>query len=95
VAARRAPGRPAADRLAKGRRDELRRWFGHDPDKWDQFRRRYFAELDQRPEACAPLLDAAATGAVTLLYSARDAVHNNAVALREYVRSLQEDVVPP
>jgi uncharacterized protein YeaO (DUF488 family) len=64
---------------------ELRRWFGHDPERWDEFRRRYFAELDERPAAWAPLLDAVATGDVTFLYSSRDTEHNNAVALRDYV----------
>jgi uncharacterized protein YeaO (DUF488 family) len=64
---------------------ELRKWFGHDPDRWDEFRRRYFAELDQRPDAWRPLADAAATRVITLLYSSRDTVHNNAVALREYL----------
>ena len=64
---------------------ELRKWFGHDPDRWDEFRRRYSAELDQRPDAWRPLADAAATRGITLLYSSRDTVHNNAVALREYL----------
>src|SRR5215212_7975429 len=52
-----------------GPSDELRRWFGHEPAKWDEFRRRYFAELDGRPEAWRPIRDAATTGDVTLLYS--------------------------
>ena len=64
---------------------ELRRWFGHDPAKWTGFRRRYFAELDRHPEAWRPLLDAAARGRVTLLFSARDEEHNSAVALKEYL----------
>ena len=64
---------------------ELRKWFGHDPDRWDEFRRRYFAELDGRPEAWRVLADAAASGDVVLLYSSRDTEHNNAVALREYL----------
>ena len=63
---------------------ELRKWFGHDPGKWDEFRRRYAAELDHRPEAWRPLADAAA-GDVVLLFSSRDTQHNNAVALREYL----------
>jgi uncharacterized protein YeaO (DUF488 family) len=65
--------------------DELRRWFGHEPEKWVEFRRRYFAELDEHPEAWSPLRDAAATQDITLLYSSRDAEHNNAVALRDYL----------
>jgi uncharacterized protein YeaO (DUF488 family) len=64
---------------------ELRKWFGHDPDRWDEFRRRYFTELDDDPEVWQPLADAAATGDITLLYSSRDVEHNNAVALREYL----------
>jgi uncharacterized protein YeaO (DUF488 family) len=64
---------------------DLRRWFAHDPEKWNEFRRRYFAELDANPDAWRPLRDAALAGGVTLLYSSRDAEHNNAVALREYL----------
>jgi uncharacterized protein YeaO (DUF488 family) len=64
---------------------ELRRWFGHEAEKWDEFRRRYFAELDGRPEAWEPLRAAADAGDITLLYSSHDAEHNNAVALREYL----------
>jgi uncharacterized protein YeaO (DUF488 family) len=65
--------------------DALRRWFQHDPARWDEFRRRYFAELDDRPEAVARLRAAARHGDVVLLYSARDEEHNNAVALKEYL----------
>lgn len=64
---------------------ELRRWFGHEPRKWDGFRQRYVAELDQHPETWRPLHDAAAAGDITLLYSSRDVEHNNAVVLREYL----------
>jgi uncharacterized protein YeaO (DUF488 family) len=64
---------------------ELRRWFGHDPARWDEFRRRYLAELESAPDACAPLLDAARSGEVTLLYSARDRDHNSAVVLRDHL----------
>jgi uncharacterized protein YeaO (DUF488 family) len=63
----------------------LRRWFGHDPDKWPEFRRRYFAELRSHESALAVLREAALEGAVTLVYSARDIEHNAAVALREYL----------
>jgi uncharacterized protein YeaO (DUF488 family) len=63
----------------------LRRWFAHDPAKWEEFKRRYFAELDGEPEAWQPLLQAARRNVVTLLYSARDTAHNNAVALKEYL----------
>jgi uncharacterized protein YeaO (DUF488 family) len=67
---------------------ELRKWFGHDPDKWTAFRRRYFRELDTRPEAWRPILAAARRGRVTLVYSSRDVEHNNAVALQQYLRRL-------
>ncbi|MEQ1956454.1 DUF488 domain-containing protein [Mesorhizobium sp. CN2-181] len=67
---------------------ELRRWFGHDPAKWDEFRRRYRDELDRDPEAVQALRQAiAGKGTVTLLYAARDDDHNNAVALREYLKA--------
>ena len=68
-----------------GPSSELRKWFGHDPEKWDEFRRRYVAELDAAPEAWRPLAEAAAAGDITLLYSSRDTEHNNAVALRDYL----------
>lgn len=68
--------------------DALRRWFGHDPAKWQEFQRRYFAELDSKPEAWQPILKAAQRGNVTLLYSARDTEHNNAVALKAYEEKL-------
>lgn len=64
---------------------ELRRWFGHVEERWSEFLRRYHAELDARPEAWEPLVEAARRGDVTLLFDARDTEHNNAVALREYL----------
>ena len=64
---------------------QLRRWFRHDPARWKEFRRRYFAELDGRPDAWEPIRESARRGTVTLLYSARDTEHNNAVALRAYL----------
>jgi uncharacterized protein YeaO (DUF488 family) len=64
---------------------ELRRWFGHDPRRWSEFQRRYAAELDARPEAWRPLLEAARRGRLTLLYAASDREHNNAVALARYL----------
>jgi uncharacterized protein YeaO (DUF488 family) len=63
----------------------LRQWFGHRVERWEEFRRRYRAELDANPEAWQPILDAARRGRVTLLYSARDTAHNGAVVLREYL----------
>lgn len=66
--------------------DALRRWFQHDPQRWHEFRRRYFAELDSKPEAWAALAHAARKGTITLVYSARDPEHNNGVALAEYLK---------
>ena len=65
---------------------ELRRWFDHDPERWWEFRRRYAAELDAAPGAWQPLLDAARSDTVVLLYSTRDQEHNNALALRDYLQ---------
>ena len=64
---------------------ELRHWFGHQPRRWDAFRRRYFDELDEMPETLAVLRDKLRKDDVTLVYSARDEAHNQAVALREYL----------
>ncbi len=74
--------------------DALRRWFGHDPAKWTEFRRRYFAELDRHAEELQPLLEAAQRGLVTLLFSAHDTQHNNAVALKEYLEARQTQKSP-
>jgi uncharacterized protein YeaO (DUF488 family) len=63
----------------------LRQWFGHDPDKWTRFRERYFAELRANPPALGELVAAARDGRVTLIFSSRDAEHNNAVALRQFL----------
>ena len=65
--------------------NELRRWFNHDPAKWKEFQRRYRAELAADCAACQPLLDAAEQGDITLLYSAHDTEHNNAVVLKSYL----------
>jgi uncharacterized protein YeaO (DUF488 family) len=64
---------------------ELRQWFGHDPQLWEEFRARYTAELDDNPSSWQPLLDAATAGDITLLYSSKDREHNNAVVLRDYL----------
>lgn len=67
---------------------ELRKWFSHDPGKWAEFQRRYFAELKARPETLDPIIEAAREGRVTLIFSSHDAVHNNAVALKSYLEEL-------
>ena len=65
--------------------DKLRRWFSHDKSKWDEFRRRYFEELDSRPEVWQEIQKAARNRHITLVYGAKDTEHNNAVALKEYL----------
>ena len=64
---------------------ELRRWFGHDPQRWAEFVRRYRAELADRPEPVERLRSLAAEGRLTLVYGARDPVHNHAAALCAYL----------
>lgn len=65
--------------------NDLRRWFGHDPAKWDEFQQRYRAELESNPAAWAPIVQAAQQGDVTLLYSAHDTEHNNALTLQAFL----------
>jgi uncharacterized protein YeaO (DUF488 family) len=64
---------------------ELRKWFGHEPEKWGDFQKRYFKELDKKPEAVKELEKAAHKGSMTLVYGAKDEEHNNAVALKVYL----------
>lgn len=64
---------------------ELRQWFNHEPAKWKGFQRRYRAELDDQPEIWQPLLEAAGSGNLTLLFSAHDVEHNNAVVLKTFL----------
>ena len=63
----------------------LRRWFDHEPGRWKEFQRRYFAELKRNAKAWQPILQAARSGQVTLLFAAKDAEHNNAVALKTFL----------
>lgn len=63
----------------------LRLWFGHRVERWEEFQRRYRAELDGSPDAWKPIRDAGRRGTVTLLYSARDVDHNSARVLRDYL----------
>jgi uncharacterized protein YeaO (DUF488 family) len=66
--------------------DELRRWFGHRPDRFAEFRRRYIDELRTQRKLLAALRRQARTGRATLLYAARDAEHNNAIVLATVLR---------
>jgi uncharacterized protein YeaO (DUF488 family) len=66
--------------------NRLRKWFGHDPERWPEFQKRYFAELNARRDGWKTLVDALKAGEhITLVFGARDIEHNNAVALKAYL----------
>ena len=65
----------------------LRKWFGHDPDRWKEFKRRYFAELKKQGEALDELSRLSRGKTVTLVFGAKDTEHNQAVALKEYLNA--------
>ena len=65
--------------------NELRKWYAHDPAKWDAFRERYFAELTAHADTLQALRERATTGTVTLLFSSKETRYNNAAALKEYL----------
>jgi uncharacterized protein YeaO (DUF488 family) len=64
---------------------ELRRWFGHEPARWEEFRRRYFEELGGRGDAVGAIRERLVKGPVTFVFASREMRYNNAVALREYL----------
>jgi uncharacterized protein YeaO (DUF488 family) len=66
----------------------LRAWFGHDPVKWQEFKRRYFRELAREEETIDRLIALAGERTVVLLYGARDTEHNQAIALKEYMEKI-------
>jgi uncharacterized protein YeaO (DUF488 family) len=70
--------------------DDLRKWFSHDPSRWSEFKKRYCAELDEKPQTVMQLRDLAAKGRLALLFSARDTACNRAGALKEYVMAKQK-----
>lgn len=65
----------------------LRRWFGHDPSRWDAFRHRYATELDAKAEYWRALAEEGSRHRVTLVYGSKDEEHNNAVALKAYLEA--------
>ena len=69
-----------------GPSNELRKWFGHDVHKWPEFRERYFRELDGKRELVDQIIKKSRTVDVILLYGAQDEMHNNAVALEEFIK---------
>lgn len=66
----------------------LRKWFGHNPEKWEEFKKRYFDELKNNKEQVSRLEDEIKKGTVTLIYSAKDEVHNQAVVLKDLLNKL-------
>ncbi|HET9102561.1 MAG TPA: DUF488 family protein [Solirubrobacteraceae bacterium] len=66
--------------------DELRRWFDHVPERFEEFRRRYRAELTEQVKPLEQLRERARSGRLTVVYAARDSEHNNAVVIAELVR---------
>jgi uncharacterized protein YeaO (DUF488 family) len=64
---------------------QLRKWFNHDPQKWEEFKKRYFQELKGKSEAVKELFRMANSGRITFVYGAKDRQHNNAIALKEYL----------
>ena len=69
---------------------ELRLWYGHDPTKWDEFKTRYFKELQADPELLQELLTRVRRGPVSFLYSSKEERLNNAAALKEYLEASKE-----
>lgn len=69
---------------------ELRKWFGHDLEKWEEFKKRYFAELDRSEDAVEKLRAVLREKPVTLVYAARDEARNNAAALKLYLEGGHE-----
>ncbi len=66
----------------------LRKWFGHEPEKWDEFRRRYHAEIETNASVLVPFYALLKSEAkITLLFAAKDETHNNAVVLAEHLRA--------
>jgi uncharacterized protein YeaO (DUF488 family) len=70
--------------------DDLRKWFGHDPEKWEEFKKRYFRELDDQTDQVKQLAEKANQGRVTLVFAAKDEEFNNAVALKEFLQQWNE-----
>jgi len=74
---------------------DLRQWYQHDPEKWPEFKQRYFEELNTNKSAVDELLKLAETSSVVLLYASKEAHLNNAVALKDYVSERQSSESSP
>ena len=75
-----------------GPSDELRKWFGHDPGKWEEFKKRFFKELDGKAKLVDQLMVKARESDLVFLYAAKDEQHNNAVALKEYIETKMNEI---
>ncbi len=71
-----------------GPSNELRKWYGHDPARWVEFKKKFFQELDQKKELVEQILIREKEEDLILLYGAKDEEHNNAVALKEYIETI-------
>lgn len=67
--------------------DKLRKWFGHDPEKWTEFVQRYTRELDAKKDLVIEILDRSPRKTITLLYAAKDSEHNNAAVLKTFIET--------
>ncbi len=70
--------------------DDLRKWFGHEPEKWPGFKKRYFDELKRHPELVETIIEKGRTGPVTILFGAKETRYNNAVALKEFIETAEK-----
>lgn len=70
---------------------ELRQWFGHEPDKWDEFKLRYFDELRARRDSLEPVKGHVRAGQVTFVFASRESRFNNAVALKEFLERVEAE----
>lgn len=71
---------------------QLRKWFGHDPEKWDAFRTRYLKELKKQKDALKELKKKSSRKRMTLLYAAYDIKHNNAVVLKQAIENMESEM---
>ncbi|MCB2184183.1 MAG: DUF488 family protein [Desulfobulbaceae bacterium] len=71
--------------------DALRKWFGHDPQKWPDFLDKYFNELEDHEDFITEVIDTFQESRITLVFGAKDRRHNNAVALKKYIRKKEEE----
>ncbi len=64
---------------------DLRKWFDHDPSKWEEFKKRYYAELDANPQVLTPIVELLGSETITFVFASKEEAYNNSAALREYI----------